>query len=119
IIDNDGTPTVQFAAATSNDVENVTPHTEEVTLSNPSSVATSVDYEITGGTATEGAGEDYVLANGTINFAGGDVSEEISITINDDAIAEGSETIIITLLTPSGVTLGTTIVHTHTILDDE
>src|SRR5690606_32828485 len=62
---------------------------------------------------------DYTLANGTITFAALDTNENISIVILDDALAEGDETIIITLSNPSGVILGTTTVHTHTIVDDE
>ncbi|MCC7505904.1 MAG: T9SS type A sorting domain-containing protein, partial [Saprospiraceae bacterium] len=62
--------------------------------------ASSVDYAITGGTATSGT--DYApLAAGTINFGvGGPLSENITITVNGDVIVENNETIIVTLSNP-------------------
>jgi hypothetical protein len=67
----------------------------------------SVDFDITGGTAT--AGTDYTtIPGGTINFLmGGSLSETIEITINGDLVVEDNETIIVTLSNPVNGGLGT------------
>jgi hypothetical protein len=123
IIDNEAVPTVQFSAATSNAAENVTPHNVVVTLSGPAQMNLTVDYSVTGGSAT-GGGTDYTLAAGTITFAGatggGSVSENIAIAIANDATAEGAETINLGISNPSSpAVLGGVVAHVHTINDDE
>ena len=62
--------------------------------------ASSVNYAITGGTATSGS--DYApLPSGTLNFAAnGPLSQDITITVNGDLIVENNETIIVTLSNP-------------------
>ncbi len=67
----------------------------------------SVDFNITGGTAT--AGTDYTTIPGaTINFlTGGSLSETIEISINGDLVVEDNETIIVTLSNPVNGGLGT------------
>ena len=40
-------------------------------------------------------------------------------SICDDAITEGNETVIVTLSSPSGATLGSDTVHTYTITDND
>ena len=80
--------------------------------------AASVDYAITGGTATSGS--DYVpLAAGTANFtAGGALSQTVTVTVNGDLVVENNETVIITLSSPvnGGITGGT---GTGTITNDD
>ncbi|MEP6645634.1 MAG: Calx-beta domain-containing protein [Saprospiraceae bacterium] len=70
------------------------------------STASSVDYAITGGTATSGT--DYVpLAAGTLNFsAGGALSQTITVQVNGDLVVENNETIIISLSNPVNGGLG-------------
>ncbi|MBK7428217.1 MAG: HYR domain-containing protein [Saprospiraceae bacterium] len=67
----------------------------------------SVDFDITGGTATSGT--DYTSIPGaTINFlTGGSLTETIEITVNGDIVVEDNETIIITLSNPVNGGLGT------------
>ncbi len=64
--------------------------------------AASVDYAITGGTATSGT--DYVaLASGTANFtAGGALTQNVTVTVNGDLVVEDNETVILTLSNPVG-----------------
>ncbi len=80
--------------------------------------ASSVDYAITGGTATSGT--DYVpLASGTINFPnGGALSQDITVNVNGDLVVEDNETVIITLSNPvnGGISTGT---GTGTINNDD
>lgn len=118
INDNDGLPTVQYAAATSSASESASPHTFIVNLSGPLSVSSTVDYMVTGGTAS-GGGVDYTLANATLTFAAGVTTQTISLPVVNDLIFEGNETITLNISNPSVVTLGSQTTHTHTILDDE
>ena len=56
----------------------------------------TVNYAVTGGTAT--AGTDFTLASGTLTFsAGGAASQNIVATISGDTTKEANETIIVTL----------------------
>ena len=70
-----------------------------------------------GGTATLGAGNDYTISNLSLTWADGDASDRtVTITINDDAIAEGDETVTLTLGAPSGgAVLGSPSLATLTI----
>ncbi|MHC4501321.1 MAG: hypothetical protein ACYS21_19680, partial [Planctomycetota bacterium] len=59
-------PTIEFASASSGDVEAVTPALVEVILNDALVGETyTVDYDVIGGTAT-GGGVDYTLASGTL-----------------------------------------------------
>jgi hypothetical protein len=79
----------------------------------------TVDYAVTGGNAT--SGDDFtLLGTGTLTFAALEASKTISVMIHPDDIAEGNETIVLTLSNPTGrATLGTPSSITITIVDDE
>ena len=74
-----------------------------VTLSAASDEAVSVGYVTSNGTAT--AGVDYTAGNGTITFAPGVLSQQISVTVTGDAVVEGDETFTVSLSNPSGATI--------------
>src|SRR5207247_695154 len=80
-----------------------------VTLSKPADHSVSVDYAVTGGTAT-GGGVDYTLAAGTLTFAVGETSKAIPIALTDDLLNENGETVVITLSNEVGAPLGA---HSH------
>ncbi|MDB5335041.1 MAG: Alkaline phosphatase [Planctomycetaceae bacterium] len=90
-----------------------------VTLSNPSDVAVTLHYATADGTATV-ADNDYESASGSITFAPGETSKNISVTINGDTKAESDETFTVTLSspTPTSITIPTA-VATATIGDDD
>ena len=119
INDSDVGPTavVEFAAVSSSGSEDVSPVALAVELTPASSQAVTVDYSVTGGTAT-GGGVDYALASGTLTFSPGDTTENVEITIVDDSLVEGNETVIVTLSNPVNATLGTNVSHTYTIVND-
>ncbi|MCH7497248.1 MAG: hypothetical protein IH971_05290, partial [Candidatus Marinimicrobia bacterium] len=117
ITDNDAVPTVMFAAATSNDAENVTAVNVQVKLSAISGRNVTVNYSVTG-TAT-GGGTDHNLASGSIVINALQTSENISITINDDILNEDDETIVITLDSFINGSLGSPSTHTYTINNDD
>lgn len=118
ITDNDNSPTVQFNTTSSSGSEGTTPALLQVDLSAASGLSVSVDYAVTGGTAT-GGGVDFTLASGTLTFDPGQSSKNISVTINDDLLDENNETLVVTLSNPVNSTLGANTGHTYTILDDD
>jgi hypothetical protein len=77
----------------------------------------SVEVETTDGTATGGV--DYDGGSGTVNFANGQASQGLVITINDDEAPEADETVNIALSDPEGATLGSPASATLTIDDDD
>ncbi|MCP4129927.1 MAG: hypothetical protein GY754_02815 [bacterium] len=117
ITDNDASPTVQFnAPAVGVGTEATTPLSIGVSLSAVSGQTVTVDYAVTG-TATAGA--DYTPANGTVSIAAGSTAGTMSITIIDDTLAEDDETLIVTLSNPGNAALGSTIVYTYTISEND
>ncbi|MCU0259744.1 MAG: matrixin family metalloprotease, partial [Ilumatobacteraceae bacterium] len=74
-----------------------------VTLSAPSSTPVSVDWSTADVLAA--AGSDYVAASGTLQFAAGQTSATITITIVTDATFEGDETFLIRLTGASGAVI--------------
>src|SRR5213078_4505343 len=105
ILDNDNPPTVAFNLASSSGAESVTPANLAVALSAVSGRTVTVDYAVTGGTAT-GGGVDYTLASGTLTFAPGVTNQSIAIVVVDDALDEANETILVSLSNPTNATLG-------------
>jgi hypothetical protein len=81
--------------------------------------ACSVDLLIGDGTATEG--KDYVApSTQTLSFADGEVSKTISISILEDKLFEGDETVNLSLANPTaGATLAAPDQATLTIVDDD
>lgn len=116
IQDND-TPTIQFSSASANGLENATPVSVGLTLSMAPVAEVQVTYTVTG-TAT-GGGMDYTLANGTLTVPAGQTSANISLAIVDDPVADGTETVIITLSNPVNASLGATTAYTYTINDND
>jgi uncharacterized protein len=79
--------------------------------------AFSVDYATADGSAT--AGEDYVATGGTLNFADGEMSQTISVTINGDVDSELSETLQILLSNATNNALITDGIGVGTIASDD
>ncbi|MFD0894464.1 lamin tail domain-containing protein [Luteolibacter ambystomatis] len=86
------------------------------------STAFTVNYAVTGGTAT--TGNDYAtLASGTLTFTnGGAATQPIQIQVNGDTTPEPDETIIVTLsnvVNTTGTTVLANSVGTATIINDD
>jgi hypothetical protein len=60
-----------------------------VTLSNASDVPVTVDYAAVDGSAV--SGEDYALVPGQLTFAPGEVSQQITVALLNDAVYENPE----------------------------
>ena len=120
ITDNDGTgqPAVSFASTSSSAAENAGTRNVTVNLSSAApSGGLTLSYSISG-TATAGSGNDFTI-RGSLTVAAGATSATIPVAINDDNTQEPSETVVLTLTTGTGYTLGSTRVHTLTITDND
>lgn len=80
--------------------------------------AASVDYATLDGSAT--AGEDYTTTAGTLNWNDGETGEKrVSVPLNDDALAEGHETVTVTLTNAVGANLGARDTASIMIIDND
>ena len=118
IPDNDDPPNVSFSIDAQAQAESVGTITVTVELDVASSREITVPFTV-GGTATEGAGNDYTITSSPATIAAGDTSADITITVNDDGSQEGDETVVVTLGTPTNASKATPDVHTATITDDD
>ena len=92
---------LQFSAATYSVSESVATATIAVTRTGSSSGDVSVDFAASDGSAI--AGRDYTPTSGTITFGDLETGDKFfTIEIKDDVMAEGDETVNITLSNPSG-----------------
>ncbi len=111
-------PTIEFNTATGSGAESVTNPAISVELSAASDADVTVDYEVTQDTAT-GGGVDYTLASGTATITAGNTTGTIPLVIVDDSDVESSETIEITLSSPTSALLGAADTFTYTITDND
>jgi titin len=118
IIDDDTAGTVQFSATSYSVAENAGSATITVTRSDGSASGVTVNYATANGTAT--AGSDYTATSGTLSFGAGETSKTFNVPITNDTLAEGNETVQLSLSTPGGgATLGSPATATLTIIDDD
>ena len=100
-ITEDDTPALTIADA------NATESDEEITftvqLNVASSLAVTVDWATTDGTATQGA--DYGETTGTLTFDALETEQTITVSLLDDALDETDETFTVALSNPSNATL--------------
>ncbi|MHC4212684.1 MAG: Calx-beta domain-containing protein [Planctomycetota bacterium] len=115
----DPRPGVSFEQPSSSGLESFSTVFVPVQLSASINDTVTVNYAVTGGTATYGT--DYTVAAGPLVFAPYEFSKNIQITVYDDAIEEVlNETIELTIVSTSpNVKLGFENQHTYTIIDNE
>jgi len=78
----------------------------------------AVDYYVSGGTALNNS--DFVLRAGTLKFSPGVSQQSISMTLIDDQLVEGVETILLSLSNvEGGASLNTTRTQLVTIVDND
>src|SRR5439155_15450526 len=76
----------------------------------------TVNYTV-GGTA--GSGTDYTAIGTTVAFAAGSATATKTVSVIDDTLAEGDETVVVTLAAGTGYTVGSPSSATVTIADDD
>ncbi len=104
LVDNDLPPTVNLSAAGYQVNENTGTATITITLSAASSLPVTVTYRTVDGTAI--AGQDYVASNGLLLFTPGITQLTSAVSIIDDLLNEGIESLIITLTNSTNATFG-------------
>ncbi|HWY76164.1 MAG TPA: Calx-beta domain-containing protein, partial [Verrucomicrobiae bacterium] len=95
----DTTVGLSFSSANYSVNENGVTATITVLRTGVTNSTVSVNFATSDGTAT--AGNQYVATSGTLTFTNGQVSQNFPITIIDKNITGGSETVLLTLATPS------------------
>jgi large repetitive protein len=121
-ITDDDTLALSIADATGPEGNAAAPNTLSfvVSLAGASSLPVTVQYASSNGTAV--APGDYAAVSGTLNFAPGENSKTISVTLVSDLIVENPETFAITLTNPTPVNPRVTIgraIGTGTISNDD
>jgi hypothetical protein len=110
--------TLAFGAATYEVAENAGSITVPVLRTNGSDGAVTVNYATVNGTATAPA--FFTAKSGTLTFADGETSKDISISIIDNAVGQPNRNFRITLSTVTGgAVLGERISTTITIINDD
>ena len=74
-----------------------------VTLDREAAHTVTVAYATSDVSAT--AGDDYTATSGTLSFAAGEVEKTVSVPVLVDDVDEGSETLTLTLSSPSGAVI--------------
>jgi Calx-beta domain len=115
-----GAGTLQFSAVAYTDTEG---NNATITVSRVGGTtgAISVMYATGDGTAISGicgSGGDYVTSAGTLNFADTVTSQTFNVQLCNDASAESSETVTLTLSNPLGTTITGTNPATLNITDN-
>jgi glucose/arabinose dehydrogenase len=94
------TDVFEFSAAQYNTQESAGSFAVVVRRTGNASVAATVDYTATNGTASDRS--DYTSALGTLRFAAGEITKTFSVLLTDDAFVEGNESLSLTLSNPTG-----------------
>ncbi|KPA18747.1 Na-Ca exchanger/integrin-beta4 domain protein, partial [Candidatus Magnetomorum sp. HK-1] len=117
ITDDDDPPTISFSPSSYSASESAGTLNITATLSIASEKAISVDYSVTGGTATSGV--DYTTVDGTLNISAGATQATFTCTIIDDSNDEDTETVYITLSNYMNSSAGASTVYTLNIGDND
>ena len=115
-------PTAQFISQESYEFETNTPANGVIArLNYTPAYSVVINYQVTGGTATNGGIDYNIAATGTITFAAGQKTNNLSIGLNDDGLSESTETVSINLpsAVTSGVVIGSISNHTFNIYDND
>ena len=76
----------------------------------------TIPFSVTG-TATEGAGQDYLMTSSPVLINPGETTATLYISLNNDGLAEGAESLVIGIDTPINATKGPQNIHIVTIID--
>jgi len=114
IVDNDRA--FAFGAAGYSVGEGAGSATITIKRSGSTAASDSVHFATANGTAS--AGSDYKSVSTTVSFASGESSKTVSVPITSDTVLEGTETVTLTLSSPSaGVLLGSPSTATLSIIN--
>lgn len=81
-----------------------TPFVFSVSLTEPSTSPVTVDFSTRNGTAL--AGSDYIATSGTLTFAPGEVTQQITVQVIGDTVEEPIEVFFVDLTNATGAEIG-------------
>jgi hypothetical protein len=113
------TANVSFATETLIANENAGTVSLSVNLSNASTSVITVDLAISTTIGTAANGTEYTFTNQTVTFPANSISQVVSITINNNTVANGDKYFAINLVNPVGTSILGIAQNTVYILDDE
>lgn len=122
-IADDDLPLVAFAAAEASASEAAGTHLATILVEPAAHEDFTVSYSV-GGTATEGAEEDFTISglsngSGTVTVPARASRVQVPVTIRNDEFSDGDETVVLTLTGCDGCNLALPIRHELTIRDDD
>ena len=119
LVDDDSGGSFQFLATTYSGTEGVGSGQVLVKVQRTGGLAAaSVDLSIESRTAT--IGDDFTLATGQLNFASGQTTTTVTLTVLNDVLGEGPETVTLELDNPTGgASIGARSTTVVTINDNE
>ena len=103
ITDDDASPGVAFPLPTQMVTEGTPTATITLTFDRPASTDRTVTLSLSG-SAT--AGSDFSLSNTTVTFLAGETMATVDVTIVDDALFEGAEELVLTVIPGADVQAG-------------
>lgn len=109
--------TLSFGAANYSAGEGAGSLNIPVTRAQGTSGEVSVDYAVSGGTASERT--DYTTLVGTLRFINGETSKTLTLLLTEDGFVDGNKTVNLVLSNPKGAILGGQSVSTVTIVDND
>ncbi|TXT51486.1 MAG: hypothetical protein FD140_1524 [Limisphaerales bacterium] len=116
LADNDGSIQFDLASFAALEGAGVVPIT--IRRSGNTSGTNSVDYVISNGSAVNGV--DFFGTNGTVTFFPGQLTTNFTITLTNDTLVEGNETVLLALANAQGgLPLGGQSTATLNVIDDD
>ncbi|RJR16407.1 MAG: hypothetical protein C4581_09960, partial [Nitrospiraceae bacterium] len=119
ITDDDPLPAVTFTSASQATADESGTATITAQLSAVSGKNVTVPFTVNGSSTATGGGTDYSITASPITIIAGNASANITVTITQDSVVEGDETVIVNMGSPTNATQGTITTHTLTITDDD
>ncbi len=114
IVDNDTVVGISVANASASEGNNLV---FAVTLSEAASSTVTVAYATANGSAT--ASSDYTAKSGTLTFSPGQTSKNVTVSTTENTVQESTETMTLTLSSPTGPAAISDGSATGTINDDD
>lgn len=116
IDDDEATPAASWSASSQNVLEGDGSVVVQANLSGASSQDVTLPFSLSGSAAPS---SDYSVGVGSITIPAGQTSGSFSIILADDSAQEGSETIVVTMGTPTNASAGNPSAQTITISDND
>ncbi len=117
IVNDDAQPVVEWETDHQTVPEDIPSVTLTAVLDRASNEPVVAPYTVSG--TADGDGVDHDLADGAVTIPAGDTSAPLIFNLNDDALKEADETVVVTMGTPVSGAAGETIVHEVVITDND